>query len=111
MQSRLILLTLSAAYLHGQTAQKRVVEFDMMTWAEVKKAIHEEGKTTILVYNGGTEQRGPQNANGGHNMMARATARAIALKLGNALVAPVMPYSVNDASATLTGTIGLTGEL
>src|ERR1700733_8681567 len=57
MQYRLILLTLSAAYLYGQTAQKPLVEFDMMTWAEVKKAIHEEGKTTVLVYNGGTEQR------------------------------------------------------
>jgi creatinine amidohydrolase/Fe(II)-dependent formamide hydrolase-like protein len=83
----------------------------MMTWAEVKKAIHEEGKTTVLVYNGGTEQRGPQNVNGGHNLMARATVRAIALKLGNAITAPVMPFSVNDASAELPGTIGLTGPL
>ena len=112
MQYRqLILLSLSAAYLYGQTAQKPVVEFEMMTWAEVKKAIHEEGKTTVLVYNGGTEQRGPQNVNGGHNLMARATVRAIALKLGNAITAPVMPFSVNEASAELPGTIGLTGPL
>jgi creatinine amidohydrolase/Fe(II)-dependent formamide hydrolase-like protein len=83
----------------------------MMTWAEVKKAIHEEGKTTVLVYNGGTEQRGPQNVNGGHNLMARATVRAIALKLGNAITAPVMPFSVNEASADLPGTIGLTGPV
>jgi len=111
MQSRLILLTLSAAYLHGQTAQKPVVEFDMMTWAEVKKAIHEEGKTTVLVYNGGTEQRGPQNVNGGHTFMAQQTVRAVALKLGNAITAPVLPFSVNEASADLPGTIGLTGPL
>ena len=111
MQYRLILLTLSAAYLYGQTAQKPLVEFDMMTWAEVKKAIHEEGKTTVLVYNGGTEQRGPQNINGGHTLMAQQTARAIALKLGNALTAPVLPFSVNEASAELPGTIGLTGPL
>lgn len=111
MQYRLILLTLSAAYLYGQTAQKPVVEFELMTWAEVKKAIHEEGKTTVLVYNGGTEQRGPQNVNGGHNLMARATVRAIALKLGNAITAPVMPFSVNEASADLPGTIGLTGPV
>ena len=76
MAYRMILLTFSAAYLYGQTAQKPVVEFEMMTWAEVKKAIHEEGKTTALVYNGGTEQRGPQNVNGGHTLMARATVRA-----------------------------------
>ena len=111
MQYRLILLTLSAAYLYGQTAQKPVVEFELMTWAEVKKAIHEEGRTTVLVYNGGTEQRGPQNVNGGHNLMARATVRAIALKLGNAITAPVMPFSVNEASADLPGTIGLTGPV
>ena len=111
MQYRLIVLTLSAAYLYGQTAQKPVVEFDMMTWAEVKKAIHEEGKTTVLVYNGGTEQRGPQNVTGGHTFMARETVRAIALKLGNAITAPVLPFSVNEASADLPGTIGLTGPL
>ena len=86
------------------------VEFDMMTWPEVKKAMG-EGKTTALVYNGGTEQRGPQNVNGGHTLMGRETVRAIAIKLGNAIAAPVMPFSVNNASAELPGTIGLTADL
>lgn len=86
------------------------VEFDMMTWPEVKKAL-QEGKTTALVYNGGTEQRGPQNVNGGHTLMARETVRAIAVKLGNAIAAPVLPFSPNRASADLPGTIGLTPEL
>ncbi|HVT40711.1 MAG TPA: creatininase family protein [Gemmatimonadaceae bacterium] len=84
-----------------------LVEFEMMTWPEVLRAIHEQGKTTALVYNGGTEQRGPQNVNGGHTLMGRATVRAIALKLGNAIAAPVMPFSMNNASPTLPGTIGL----
>ena len=66
--------------------QKTLVEFEMMTWVEVKAAM-QAGKTTALVYTGGTEQRGPQNVNGGHNMMARETVRAIALKLGNAIAA------------------------
>ena len=74
------------------------VEFDMMTWPEVKKAMA-EGKTTALVYNGGTEQRGPQNVNGGHTLMARETVRAIAIKMGNAIAAPVLPFSPNNASA------------
>ena len=86
------------------------VEFDMMTWPEVKKAMA-EGKTTALVYNGGTEQRGPQNVNGGHTLMARETVRAIAVKLGNAIAAPVLPFSPNNASADLPGTIGLTNEI
>jgi creatinine amidohydrolase/Fe(II)-dependent formamide hydrolase-like protein len=82
-----------------------------LTWPEVKKAIHEQGKTTALIYNGGTEQRGPQNVNGGHTLMGHATVVAIAEKLGNAIAAPVMPFSVNNAGADLPGTIGLTGPL
>src|SRR5712691_869718 len=82
------------------------VEFEMMTWPEVKQAFA-EGKTTALIYTGGTEQRGPQNVNGGHNLIGRETARAIALRLGNALFLPVLPYTPNNARATLPGTIGL----
>jgi creatinine amidohydrolase/Fe(II)-dependent formamide hydrolase-like protein len=103
----LCLLALAAA-LHAQT--KALVDFEMMTWPEVKKAL-EQGKTTALVYNGGTEQRGPQNVNGGHTLMGHATVIAIAEKLGNAIAAPVLPFSVNNASATLPGTIGLTAPL
>ena len=86
------------------------VEFEMMTWPEVKDALA-AGKTTALFYTGGTEQRGPQNVNGGHNLMGRATVKAIALKLGNAIAMPVLPYTPNNASATLPGTIGLTPEI
>jgi creatinine amidohydrolase len=87
-----------------------LVEFDMMTWPEVKAALA-AGKTTAIVYTGGTEQRGPQNVNGGHTLMARATAKAIALKLGNAIVMPTLAYSPNRASADLPGTIGLSNEV
>ena len=98
-----------AARAGGGKAEPNV-EFEMMTWPEVKQALT-EGKTTALIYTGGTEQRGPQNVNGGHNLMGRATARAVALTLGNALFLPVLPYTPNTASATLPGTIGLTPEL
>jgi len=86
------------------------VEFEMMTWTEVKQAMA-DGRTTALFYTGGTEQRGPQNVNGGHTLMARATVKAIALKLDNAIAMPVLPYTPNNASATLPGTIGLTPEI
>jgi creatinine amidohydrolase len=107
-------LILSLALAPAASAQSKpapkanppLVEFEMMTWPEVKKAIA-DGKTTALVYNGGTEQRGPQNVNGGHTLMGRDTVRAIALKLGNAIAAPVLPFSPNRASAELPGTIGL----
>jgi creatinine amidohydrolase len=103
----LSLFVVSPAVAQPSAPKADLVEFEMMTWPEVLRAIHEQGKTTALVYNGGTEQRGPQNVNGGHTLMGRATVRAIALKLGNAIAAPVMPFSMNNASATLPGTIGL----
>ncbi|MEZ5290034.1 MAG: creatininase family protein [Vicinamibacterales bacterium] len=99
--------TVSAGAAGGRTPN---VEFEMMTWPEVKAAIA-AGKTTALVYNGGTEQRGPQNVNGGHTLMGREQVRDIALKLGNAIAAPVLPFSPNRASAELPGTIGLTNEI
>jgi len=87
-----------------------LVEFEMMTWPEVKAALA-AGKTTALVYTGGTEQRGPQNVNGGHTLMGREIVRTIAVRLGNAIAMPVLPYTPNNASADLPGTIGLTPEL
>ena len=90
--------------------RKPLVDFEMMTWPEVKYAV-EHGQTTALIYNGGTEQRGPQNVNGGHTLMGHATVIAIAEKLGNAVAAPVMPFSVNEANREIPGTIGITGPL
>jgi creatinine amidohydrolase/Fe(II)-dependent formamide hydrolase-like protein len=112
LTTTLCLLALSIPVAHAQTIVSTVgpVDFEMMTWVEVKKAM-EQGKTTALIYNGGTEQRGPQNVNGGHTLMGRATVIAIAEKLGNAIAAPVMPFSVNNANPALPGTIGLTGPL
>lgn len=86
------------------------VEFELMTWPEVKAALA-SGRTTALIYTGGTEQRGPQAVNGGHTLMAKATVKAIAEKLGNAVAMPVLPFTPNTASPQLPGTIGLTNEL
>jgi len=99
-----------AAARQTATAKNDVVEFEMMTWPEVKAAMA-AGKTTALFYTGGTEQRGPQNVNGGHTLMGRAIVRTIAKRLGNAIAMPVLPYTPNNASADLPGTIGLTPEL
>ncbi len=108
-KSPICLLTLAAAGAFGQ-APTDLVDFGMMTWPEVKAALA-AGKTTALVYNGGTEQRGPQCVNGGHTLMAQATVLEIARRLGNAIAAPVLPFSPNNASPNLPGTIGLTPEL
>jgi creatinine amidohydrolase len=102
--------TAAAAKPVAADVKAPLVEFEMMPWPEVKAALA-AGKTTALVYTGGTEQRGPQNVNGGHTLMARATVKAIALKLGNAIAMPVLAYSPNRASADLPGTIGLSNEV
>jgi creatinine amidohydrolase/Fe(II)-dependent formamide hydrolase-like protein len=99
-----------AAAKQSAAAKKPLVEFEMMTWPEVKQAIA-DGKTTALFYTGGTEQRGPQNVNGGHTLMGREIVRTIATRLGNAIAMPVLPYTPNNASAALPGTIGLTPDL
>ena len=99
-----------AASKPAAKAKEPLVEFEMMTWPEVKAAM-EGGKTTALFYTGGTEQRGPQNVNGGHTLMGKETVKAIALRLGNAIAMPVLPYTPNNASKDLPGTIGLTPEI
>ena len=103
------LITLSLCL--AQTADR--VEIERMTHAEIYDAIHKSGKTTVLIYNGGTEQRGPHAVLGGHTFMARRTAEAIARRLGNALVAPVLPFSPagSHLNPKLPGSVDLAPEL
>jgi creatinine amidohydrolase len=62
-----------------------------MTWMEVRDAL-KAGKTTVIVPTGGVEQNGPYLATGKHNYILRGTAEAIARKLGDALVAPIVAF-------------------
>ena len=105
-------LTGAPAYagIAGPPKSNELVEFERMTWPEVKAALA-AGKTTALFYTGGTEQRGPQNVNGGHNLLSPLIVKAIALKLGNAIAMPVLPFTPNEATAEFPGTIGITNEI
>lgn len=60
-----------------------------MTWQETAAAI-KAGKTTAIVPTGGTEQTGPHIVLGKHNFIIEYTSLAIAARLGDALVTPVM---------------------
>jgi creatinine amidohydrolase/Fe(II)-dependent formamide hydrolase-like protein len=64
---------------------------DELTWTELRDQIG-AGKTTVIVPIGGTEQNGPHMALGKHNVRVKALSEKIALKLGNALVAPTLAY-------------------
>jgi creatinine amidohydrolase len=88
----------------------QLVEFEKMTWVEVQAALT-AGRTTALIYTGGVEERGPQNVNGGHNLMAHAIVEAIARRLGNAIFMPVLPFTPNEADPRFPGTIGITNEI
>jgi creatinine amidohydrolase/Fe(II)-dependent formamide hydrolase-like protein len=67
------------------------VFIEELTWLEVRDALR-AGKTTVLIATGGMEQNGPWLATGKHNYILRACTEAIARKLGNALVAPIIPF-------------------
>ena len=86
----LVLFAVSFALAAGPLAAAEV-ETERMTWVEIRDAVA-AGKTTIIIPTGGTEQNGPHMVTGKHNFVVRETARRIADKLGNALVAPVLAY-------------------
>lgn len=67
------------------------VFIEELTWLEVRDALR-AGKTTAIVASGGVEMNGPYLVTGKHNVVLRATTEAIARKLGNALVAPIVAF-------------------
>src|SRR5262245_5919655 len=87
--------TLAWAQAQRAVNVKDIVELELLTHTEVYDKIHNEGKTTILLITGGTEERGPHDVLGGHTIMAHRRGIEIAKKLGNALVAPVLPIAVS----------------
>jgi creatinine amidohydrolase len=75
-----------------QAQPRDSVFLDDLTWTELQGALR-NGKTTIIVPIGGTEQNGPHMVLGKHNVRVKALAGMIAAVLGNALVAPVIAYA------------------
>jgi creatinine amidohydrolase len=72
-------------------AARDTVFIEDMTWMEVRDALR-AGKTTAIVATGGVEQNGPYLATGKHNVILRGTTEAVARKLGDALVAPIVLF-------------------
>ena len=79
----------SVAAAHAQVPD--TVFLEEMTWIEVRDALN-DGRTTVLIPTGGTEQNGPHMVLGKHNYLVRYKAGEIATRLGDTLVAPVMAY-------------------
>ncbi|MDM3870833.1 creatininase family protein [Porticoccus sp. W117] len=84
--------TLTDAHKQQRTVDAYDTVFiEEMTWVEVRDAIA-EGKTTAIIATGGVEQNGPFLSTGKHNVILRETTNRIARQLGNALVAPIVPF-------------------
>lgn len=96
-------------------AAKDSVFMEDLTWMEIRDALR-AGKETVIVATGGVEQNGPYLVTGKHNVVLRATTAAIARKLGDALVAPIVPFvpegDIDPPSSHMKypGTISLTEE-
>lgn len=118
MKSVLIVLALAAsAQQQQQTAEQReaaakaryqaeaakprpiaaldTVWIEDMTYLEVRDAIR-AGKTTALVFAGSTEQNGPYLPGSKHQHILRVVSESIARKLGNALIAPIVPIEAGN---------------
>lgn len=88
---------------------------EKLTWMEVRDAIR-AGKTTVIIPTGGVEQNGPWLVTAKHNIILQTTAEAVAGKLGNTLIAPIVPFVPEGAItaegqvARYPGTISVTEE-
>ena len=87
------------------------VWIEELTYLEVRDAM-KAGKTTALVFAGSVEQNGPYMAGGKHLFAIKLVAEAIARKLGNALVAPIIPLEAGrpDNPYLEWGSLYLTAE-
>lgn len=105
-----VVLALTAhAAVHAQTSAASP-HIDDLTWTEVRDALR-VGKTTVIIPVGGTEQSGPHMALGKHNVRVKVLAEQIALRLGNALVAPVVAYVPEGHIAPPTQHMRFTGTV
>jgi creatinine amidohydrolase len=87
------------------------VWIEELTYMEVRDAM-KAGKTTALIFAGSTEQNGPYMAGGKHQYAIRLVGEAIARKLGNALIAPVIAIEEGNPEDKYLewGTLRLTRE-
>jgi creatinine amidohydrolase len=62
-----------------------------LTWMEIRDRL-KDGADTVIVATGGIEQNGPYLVTGKHNVILRGVTEALAKKMGNTLVAPIVGF-------------------
>jgi len=102
------LIPLAVCALAAAAPDSRVL-IEEMTTTEVRDAIR-AGNTTVLIFNASTEASGPHLALGKHIYRARYLGERIARELGNALVAPIVPFAPTSDERRFPGTIYVSPE-
>jgi creatinine amidohydrolase len=85
------------------------VAMEEMTTTEIREAIN-AGRTTVLIYNASVEASGPHLAIGKHVVRARYLGERIARELGNALLAPIVPFAPTSDERRFPGTVHLSPD-
>ena len=100
--------TYAACYPQTINSNKNNAVFiEYLTTVELTNKI-KAGFSTVLIYSGGTEETGPHVVLGKHNFRVQSYAQRVAEGLGNALVAPILPFAPNSAAIQkFPGTITL----
>jgi len=84
----------------------KTVLMEEMTWREIEDAMN-NGKDTAILVAASTEQHGPHLPTGTDTMIGYALAEAVAAKLGNALVAPVIRPALSRHHMDFPGSVTL----
>ena len=99
-----------SAQSHSATSPRPTsVMMERLTTAEIRDAI-KGGKTIVLIPSASTEATGPAIALGKHLVRAQYIAEHIARNLGNALVAPIMPFAPTTDESRFPGTVNLSAD-
>jgi len=96
----------SSAFAEGPSS----VYIEELTWAEIQARL-QAGTTIAIIPTGATEEEGPHMVTGKHNEVVRYAAGEIARKLGNALVAPVIPYAPSGRITPPEGNMQFAGTM
>ncbi|GBR53677.1 creatininase [Neokomagataea thailandica NBRC 106555] len=86
------------------------VAFECQSWTDINTAL-QNGTRTIIIPIGGTEQSGPFIDVGKHNIRAEALATAIAERLGQTFVAPVIAYVPEGGTSPRTSHMRFPGTI
>lgn len=82
---------------------------ERMTWSDIKEAMA-AGKRRVLLTVGAMEQHGPHMPIGTDTYLGHAMAEGVARKLGDTLIAPVIPLGYSIGHMPFPGTISLSED-